>query len=59
MSLLIKNGHILNPATDLDSVMDLLVEGDKVVKIEKDIAPEEGQQVLDAQGCYVFPGFSA
>lgn len=57
MSLLIKNGHILNPVTNTEGVMDLLVEGDKVVKIEKDIAPEEGQQVLDAEGCYVFPGF--
>ena len=57
MSLLIKNGHILNPATGTDGVLDLLVEGDKVVDIEKEISPEEGWQVIDAKGCYVFPGF--
>lgn len=57
MSLLIKNGHILNPATKTDGVMDLLVEGNQVVKIQEKIAPDSADQVVDATGCFVFPGF--
>ena len=31
MGILIKNGHILNPPTGTDEVMDLYVEGDRVI----------------------------
>ena len=27
MSLLIKNGRVINPATDTDGIMDLLIDG--------------------------------
>lgn len=57
MSLLIKNGHIINPATNTEGVFDLLVEGNQVTKIEENIAKEAAEQVLDASGCFVFPGF--
>lgn len=57
MSLLIKNGHIINPATNTEGIFDLLVEGNRVTKIEENIAEEAAEQVLDASGCFVFPGF--
>ena len=38
MGILIKNGHILNPPTGTDEVMDLYVEGDRVIKMQKDLA---------------------
>lgn len=57
MSLLIKNGHIINPATNTEGIFDLLVEGNQVTKIEENIAEEAAEQVLDASGCFVFPGF--
>lgn len=57
MSLLIKNGHIINPATNTEGTFDLLVEGNQVTKIEENIAEEAAEQVLDASGCFVFPGF--
>ncbi len=56
MSLLIKNGRVINPATDTDGIMDLLIEGTKVVKAAKNI-PEEADQVIDAKGLCVAPGF--
>ena len=37
MGILIKNGHILNPPTGTDEVMDLYVEGDRVTKMQKDL----------------------
>ena len=37
MILLIKNGHVINPATETDEVADILAEDGKVVKMEKNI----------------------
>lgn len=56
MSLLIKNGRVINPATDTDGIMDLLIDGTRVVKAAKNI-PEEADQVIDAKGLCVAPGF--
>lgn len=56
MSIIIKNGRILNPATGMDEVADLFIEQDKVSAIEKEIT-KEAEQVIDAKGCYVMPGF--
>lgn len=57
MGILIKNGHILNPPTGTDEIMDLYVEGDRVTKMQKDLVAGTDDQVIDASGCYVFPGF--
>ena len=56
MDILIKNGHVLNPATGLDEETDVLVQDGKVSKIEKDISSED-VETIDATGCYVMPGF--
>ncbi len=60
MKILIKNGHVCNPATKIDEVRDLLVEDGKVVAMEASLPAgslESDVQVIDATGCYVFPGF--
>ncbi len=57
MGLLIKNGHVLNPATKVDEVLDIRVADDKVSEMEKELTPADGELVIDATGCYVFPGF--
>ena len=56
MILLIKNGHVINPATETDEVADILAEDGKVVKMEKNIR-DKADYVIDAKGCYVMPGF--
>ena len=56
MILLIKNGHVINPATETDEVLDVLAEDGKVVKLEKNIKAK-ADRVIDAKGCYVMPGF--
>lgn len=55
MKLLIKNGTILNPATDLNEVMDILVIDDKIEKMEKNIS-ECADKIIDAQNYWVTPG---
>ena len=53
MSLLIKNGTIVTSTSEYQA--DLLVDGEKIVEIGKDIDPA-GHEVVDATGKYVLPG---
>ncbi|MBA1336202.1 MAG: Dihydroorotase [Firmicutes bacterium] len=53
--LLIKGGRVVDPSSSTDAVLDVLVEGNKIVLIGKDIEGE-GFQVVDAGGKLVFPG---
>ncbi len=54
MSILIKNGRILNPSENLDSVMDILIDKGVIVKKASHIE-NEANQIIDAKGCYVMP----
>ena len=56
MNILIKGGHVINPATQMEEEADVLIEEDKVVEMKKNIE-EKADRVLDASGCYVMPGF--
>lgn len=53
--LLIKNGLIINPADSYEKISDLLIEGDKIVLIDKNIVDPDAQ-IIDASGCIVCPG---
>ena len=55
MSILIKNGRVLNPSENLDSVMDILIDKGVIVKKASHIE-NEANQIIDAKGCYVMPG---
>lgn len=55
VSILIKNGRVLNPSENLDKVMDVLIE-DGVIK-KKGLDMEAcADKVIDARGCYIMPG---
>ena len=56
MRLLIKNGHVLDPSTGMDGVLDVLVVDEVITKVEANIT-EEADRVIDASGKYVMPGF--
>lgn len=53
MGLLIKNGNIITSTNEYNA--DILVEGEKIVQIGKDL-DTAGHEVVDASGKYVFPG---
>jgi len=55
MALLIKNGEIVTP--DARYVADIWCEDETITRIDRDIAPPPGAEVIDATGKYVFPGF--
>ena len=54
MTLLIKNGRILDPANGTDRVGDILIQGSKIVAAFDDKAGK--QTVIDAAGKWVVPG---
>ena len=56
MKILIQNGHVLDPLTKKDGIYDVLVVDDRIAKVEKHVETE-ADKVIDAEGCYVMPGF--
>ena len=56
MKLIIQNGYVLDPESKREGIFDVLVEDDKIVKVDTSIT-ETAEQVIDATGCYVMPGF--
>ena len=55
MAVLIRNGEIINADSRFHA--DILVEGEIISRIGKDIEAPAGATVIDAKGKYVFPGF--
>ena len=55
MTLLIQNGHVVDPLTKRDGQYDVLVEDDRIRKVAEHI-DAEADRVIDADGCYVMPG---
>lgn len=56
MTILIKNGHVIDPLTGKDGKYDVLIEEDRIISVEENIR-KQADRVLDAAGCYVMPGF--
>lgn len=56
MKILIQNGYILDPESKREGKYDVLIEGDKIVKVGAQIS-DAAEQVIDASDCYVMPGF--
>jgi len=54
--LLLKGGHVIDPANHLDGVMDVAVSKDKIVAVEKDIPATQAGKVVNVSGLYVTPG---
>lgn len=56
MSLLIKGGKVINPATNTEEIADVLVEGEKIVAIGANLEGNAHCQIIDATGKIVAPG---
>ena len=55
MKILIKNGHLVDPKNKIDSIMDILIEDDRVKKVAQAIT-EKVDKTVDAKGKFVVPG---
>lgn len=55
MTLLIKNGRVIDPGTGRDGSFDVLISGANIVQVKSGIT-DPADQIIDAKGCYVMPG---
>lgn len=55
MTILIKNGRVLDPANNRDEIMDIYVEDGIIQSVSKGIEAA-AEEIIDATGCYVTPG---
>jgi len=56
MNLLIRNGHLLDPASGLDALGDVAIADGRVLALGPVPADFVPTQTLNAQGCIVMPG---
>lgn len=55
-SLVIKNGHLIDPKNNIDGLMDVAVQDGKIALVARNIDAAHARQVVDAKGLYVVPG---
>ena len=59
MKILIKNGHVIDPANNINDVLDIYINDGKIEDIGKDIATQRESldlQIIDAADMVVVPG---
>jgi dihydroorotase len=56
VTILIKNGRVIDPLSGLDEVADVLIKGDAIEKIGKNIPSTGVEKIIDASGLVVAPG---
>ncbi len=54
--LLLKGGHVIDPANHVNEPRDVAVARGKTVAVEKNIAPAKARKVVNVSGLYVTPG---
>ena len=54
--LLIKGGHVIDPANSIDSAMDVSISAGRIARVAQSIPASQGRKVIDASGLYVTPG---
>ena len=54
--LLLKGGHVIDPANHIDEVRDVAVSQGKIAAVEKNIPADQAEKVVDVSRFYVTPG---
>jgi dihydroorotase len=55
-SVVIKEGHVIDPKNNINSVMDIAIQDGKIALVAKNIDAKQGRQVVNAKGKVVAPG---
>ncbi|MEK6647030.1 MAG: dihydroorotase [Candidatus Firestonebacteria bacterium] len=55
MKIIIKDGRVIDPANKIDANLDILIEGEKISKVSKNISSSSAK-IIDAKGKVVCPG---
>jgi dihydroorotase len=54
--LLLKGGHVIDPANRIDEIRDVAIAKGKIAAVEKNIPTNKATKVVDVTGLYVTPG---
>jgi len=54
--LVLKGGHVIDPANRINSQMDIGIAGGKIARVASTIPSSEAVQTVDVSGLYVTPG---
>jgi dihydroorotase len=54
--LLLRGGHVICPASEINSVMDVAIRDDQIAAVQQDILPASAKEVVDVRGRLVLPG---
>ena len=54
--ILLKGGHVIDPANEIDAVMDVAVKGTSVAKVADEIPESDAKKVVSVEGLYITPG---
>jgi dihydroorotase len=55
-NLILRGGHVIDPANRIDGVMDVAVSGNRITAVSPNLAASPGAQVIDVSKFYVVPG---
>jgi len=56
MSIIIKNGHLIDPANQRDEVADIFISNGQIISTTKQPAGFKAEQTIDAKNHWVIPG---
>ncbi len=54
--MLIKNGHVVDPVTGTDAVMDIRIGDGRILDVEPGLDPQPGEECISAEGMIAAPG---
>src|SRR6267142_1720849 len=59
LMLLVKNGRVVDPARNTDTLLDILLDGDRIAEVAPNgkVSSRNGVEIFDASGLIVAPGF--
>jgi dihydroorotase len=55
-SIVIKDGHVIDPKNNINGMMDIAIQDGKIVQVGKNVDTKQAIQVVNAKGMYVTPG---
>lgn len=54
--LVLKGGHVIDPANGTDAIRDVAVSGNRIAAVRADIPAVQARKLVDVSGLYVVPG---
>lgn len=56
IDILLRGGHVIDPANNIDGVLDVAIANGKIQQVSRNISTAQAKRVIDVKGLYVTPG---